>query len=145
MMLMAVLIHGTDNSNPQETVRCYRRYGQYLFKPVEFWQELDKYGRIVFRINEFYDFPFGFMHQTHQYLNDDICWRYRSFITDFQLPSFVPQVDRDEYYDGCQIQIKRLQFEDLRIVCDITEYECHQTLNHPIIQMNVNACSDDKQ
>ena len=100
-VLQLVIINGIDN----ESIRCYRRYGEYLFKPIEFWQEMDKHGRIVFRINEFYDFPFGFGHQTHKYLDTDICWRYRSFITDFQLPSFVPQIDRDEYYDGCQVQL----------------------------------------
>ena len=136
------MIENTTNAINQASIRCYRRYGELLFKPIEFWQEMDRFGRLIFRMNEFYDFPFGFGHQTHQYKYSDICWRYPLFITDFQLPSYVPQIDKDEYYDGCQIQISRLQFQDLRIVCDINQYQCYQTSDHPIIKMNINACSE---
>lgn len=96
-----ILLYGQQDI---ESIRCYRRYGQYLFKPIEFWQELDKHERFIFRINEFWDFPNGFGHQQHEYLYNDICWRYKLFIKDFQLHAFVPQIDRDEWYDGCQVE-----------------------------------------
>ncbi len=127
-----------------QSTRCYRGYGSLIFKPIEFWQEQGEYGQMVFRINEFYDFPHGFYHQEHQYEYSELCWRGMRFITDFQLHPFVPQVDRDEWYDGCQVLLRRDVFVDLKIVCDISEEDCllHQD-KHPIAKMDIKMCVSD--
>lgn len=123
------------------SIRCYRRLGSLIYKPIEFWQERGEYDQLILRINEFYDFPHGFFHQEHQYDYYELCWREKRFITDFQLHPYVPQIDRDEWYDGCQISLRREVFKDLRIVCDITEEQClfHENA-HPIIRMNIPMC-----
>ena len=103
IMFLVVLCLLVDAESMQ-SVRCYRRYGRILFKPIEFWQELGRHNHVLFRINEFYDFPHGLGHQQHVYEYNDICWRYKTFIRDFRLSSLVPQMDRGEWYDGCQVQ-----------------------------------------
>ena len=44
-----------------------------------------------------------------------------------------------------QIQIQRNSFQDLKVVCDIDEYECLNTWLHPIIQMDINSCDGEVQ
>ena len=92
------------------STRCYRRYASLIFKPIEFWQERGKFDQLVFRINEFYDFPHGFFHKEYQWDYTELCWRGKRFITDFQLHPYVPQIDRDEWYDGCQVQLRQEVF-----------------------------------